>query len=149
MKSPSATGFSLIELIAVVAIVGILAAIAYPSYREAVRKSKRAEAKSALARLMQQQERYYSRHGTYIAFSSESVDEDERQFQWFSGATPASSAYEIRARACTGERIRDCVTLAASPGTAKVDRNFSDPHCGTLTFSSTGVTGADNPDCWR
>lgn len=39
-------GFTLIELLIAVAIVGILATIALPSYRDQMRKSRRAEAQS-------------------------------------------------------------------------------------------------------
>ncbi|RZM02652.1 MAG: type IV pilin protein, partial [Variovorax sp.] len=61
-------GFTLIELMIVVAIVGILATIAYPSYRESVLKGRRAEARTALLELMQQQERYMTQRGAYLNF---------------------------------------------------------------------------------
>lgn len=49
----------------VVAIIGILAAIAYPSYIEYVRKSRRADAKSALLQAAQVLERRYSERAQY------------------------------------------------------------------------------------
>ena len=52
------SGFTLVEVMIVVAIVGILASIAYPSYQESVRKGRRAQARTALSELVQQQERY-------------------------------------------------------------------------------------------
>ena len=51
-------GFTMIELMIVLVVISILAAFAFPSYRDSVRKSNRAQAKTALMRLMQQQEQY-------------------------------------------------------------------------------------------
>ncbi len=58
-------GFTLIELMIVVAIIGILATIAYPSYQDSVKKSRRADAKSALMGFVNAMERYYTENNTY------------------------------------------------------------------------------------
>lgn len=144
-----ARGFTFIEAIVVLAIIAILAGIAYPSYVDSVRKSRRVEGRAALFQLMQQQERYYSRHNSYIAFSASSTDEDERQFKWFSGSSAIGSAYEIKAEACENDAIQNCVQLIAMPGTGNVDAGYRDPTCGDLTLSSTGVKGPMRADCWK
>lgn len=58
----SEKGFTLMELMITVAIVGILAAIAYPSYREHIRKTKRAEAQGALMAAANAMERWRARN---------------------------------------------------------------------------------------
>ena len=60
-------GMTLIELLIVLVIVGILAGVAWPSFREAVHKSRRADAMSALTEIMQAQERWRSNNPTYSA----------------------------------------------------------------------------------
>jgi type IV pilus assembly protein PilE len=142
-------GFTLIEIMIVVVVVSLLASVAYPSYRESVLKGKRTEGRAALMQLMQQEERYFSQNTSYIVFTSASTDENEKKFRWFSGSSAPDSAYEIRADACKGETIQNCVILTAKPGTNKVNPNFKDPVCGNLTLNSMGVTGADHPDCWK
>lgn len=142
-------GFTMIELMAALAIIAILSAIAYPSYRESIRKGKRAEAQAALMQLMQQQERYYSHHNGYIAFSSVSTGEAEKKFKWFSGNSAVGSAYEISGSACPDDSIENCVLLTARPGTSRVDPGYTDPQCGTLTVDSTGAKGADSAHCWK
>ncbi len=141
-------GFTLIELLVAMVIIAILAAVALPSYQESVLKAKRAEGRAALMRTMQQQERYYSQKTSYIAFSSDSIDENAQKFRWFSGDNAASSAYEISAMACDGKDIRDCVKLTAWPGTQKVSRNHRDPVCGNLVLTSEGEKSAGADHCW-
>jgi type IV pilus assembly protein PilE len=141
-------GFTLVEAMLVLLVIALLAAIAYPSYREAVLKSRRAEGKAALLKLMQQQERYYALHASYLVFSADATGDEERRFLWYSGNSPETSFYEIDARACDGEGVRDCVMLSARPGTARVNASYRDPVCGRLSLNSRGERGADAPQCW-
>jgi type IV pilus assembly protein PilE len=143
-------GFTLVEVLVVLAIVVILAAIAYPSYAGFVTRTRRLEGQIALIETIQQQERFYTRANTYIGFSSESSDEREKRFKWYSGGAAAGSAYELSARACPGRELSQCVEVLATPGTAKVDANFRDADCETLTLNSAGERSASGPSsrCW-
>ena len=143
------SGFTLIEMLVVLAILAILVSVAYPSYAGHVVRTKRTEGQIALFEAMQQQERYHLQHNTYAEFSSSSEDAAPQGFRWWSGATPASSLYELDAHACPGRDIADCVELRATPGTAKVDARFRDPECGALTFDSQGRhAAAGSGRCW-
>ena len=136
-------GFTLIELMITVAIVGILAAIAYPSYQDSILKGRRAEGRTALLNLLQQQERYYTQTGTYLSFL---LGATGTPFRTTSGDS-SSFAYKLKADACTGLALTECVFLSAVP-------ERTDTAAGTLTLNSAGVkycTGAkkDVPKvCW-
>lgn len=151
MRKTKLQGFTLIELLIALAIAVILATLAYPTYVESVRKTKRAEGRTALMQLMQQEERYYSQSNRYIAFSSASTEANEKKFKWYSGDSAVSSSYEISAAACSDDVIQNCVLLTAKPGTDKVNKAYKDPACGTLTLSSTGTKKASGaaPHCWK
>ena len=58
-------GFTLIELMVVVAIIGVLGAIGYPSYDSYMKKSRRSDAKVALQKMADRQERFYLQNNTY------------------------------------------------------------------------------------
>ena len=143
-------GFSLLELLVALVIVAVLTAAALPAYHQQVIRTRRSEAQSALLKLMMQQERFHSQHNTYSAFSAGVADAEARQFQWWSGASAPTSAYEIEGKACDGELIAQCVQLIARPGTALVDSRFRDADCRTLTLTSTGLRSASGPapGCW-
>jgi type IV pilus assembly protein PilE len=59
------TGVTLIELLIVLVIVGVLSAIAYPSYQNAVQRSRRADAFAASTKLMQAQESWRAKYPSY------------------------------------------------------------------------------------
>ncbi|HEU4851125.1 MAG TPA: type IV pilin protein [Telluria sp.] len=140
-------GFTLVELLIALVIVGILMAVAVPNYADYVLRSRRAEARVALVESMQQQERYYTRHNTYAAYSA---DDPHPGFRWWSGPGAGKSAYELAAAPCQGAGLAECVELRAIPGTAKVDALFADPECGALFLRSDGRRGALGraAGCW-
>lgn len=142
--------YTLVELMIVLVIIGILTSVAYPNYTGFVIKSRRIEAQIALLDIMQKQERYYSAHNSYIAFSADSSDPDEKRFKWWSGASARDSAYELSGHACPGLSLRSCIELRASPGTEKVNARFRDAACETLTLVSTGEhrAGGKLAGCW-
>lgn len=140
-------GYTLAELLLALAIVGILLAVAVPNYAAYATRARRAEARVALLEAMQQQERFYTRHQTYVAYSA---DQPHPQFRWWSGREPARSAYELVAAACRGGSLAECVELKALPGTSKVDPLFEDEECGALTLRSDGERRAQGSaqGCW-
>jgi type IV pilus assembly protein PilE len=144
-------GFTMMEMLIVLVILLLLASQVYPAFQKYVISVRRQEGQSALLRLMQQEERYYTQANTYLAFSSASTGAQERMFQWWSGNHKASSSYEIEAKACEGELISQCVRLVATPGGANVDSTFHDEDCQELTLTSTGLRLASGPAerCWR
>ncbi len=142
--------YTLVEMLVVVAMVMILSALAYPNYEGYVIRTRRVEAQVALLEAMQEQERYYSQHNTYLAFSAASSGVDERNFRWWLGSSAPRSAYELSGRACGQQSLQACIQLRAEPGTARVNASFHDPQCGTLTLDSGGLHSAsgDGAGCW-
>ena len=58
-------GFTLIELMIVVVVIGTLAMLALPTYRDSVRKSRRADAITEITRIQQAQERWRGNNATF------------------------------------------------------------------------------------
>lgn len=118
-------GFNLIELMVTIVIISILAAVALPSYRGYVTKSNRTDGTSALLRLMDLQERYFSNQFpptytddlTNLGLDDPQITENEK--------------YSIEAAPCAGSTITNCVLLTATA----LNDQVSD---GNLTLNSLG-----------
>lgn len=140
-------GFTLIELMIVVAIVAILTSVAYPAYTRSIIKGKRAEARTALTELMQQQERYMTQNNTYFRFSNTAGITNPAivPFKTYSGDSATQASYYLNAEPCAGLNINECVIVSAVP-------IKSDPEAGTLQILSSGTKtciGGTNPSvCW-
>lgn len=160
MNDTRLRGFTLIEVMITVAIVAILAAVAYPSYRDSVLKGKRAEARTALTELIQQQERYITQRNSYFCFNSatsngtataimpdanghcaDTTSAATVPFKTFTGGSAASSSYVLGAENCrntdnTKISIQDCVRLVAIPRGGH-DADYD--KAGALRITTTGV----------
>lgn len=127
-------GFTLVEVMIVVVIVGILSAVAFPSYTSSVNKGKRAQARTAILELVQQQERYMTQRNTYLFFTNNlgTTVPASVPFKTYSGDNVASPAYWLSASACGTATARDCVTITATP-------TATDAEAGALSMTSTGL----------
>lgn len=149
-------GFTLIELMITLAIVGILAAVAYPSYREYVAKSRRAEAQALLMQSSQWMERFYAENYSYSTNTAGVAVTDATMFPARYSQSPASG---IAAYTITVTPTATTFTVTATrAGTMAADKcgNFQITHTGvkqlaTGTYSSAaGATQvAAMQSCWR
>ncbi|MEP6720202.1 MAG: type IV pilin protein [Variovorax sp.] len=150
MKTHRASGFTLIELMIVVAIVAILVAIAYPAYTDSVIKGKRAQGRTAVLELMQQQERYMTQRNTYLVFSNSAGTttpaSGSTTFKVYSGDNGTAPAYWLSTAQCGTLAATECIQVVATP-------TFTDATVGALSLTSTGVkactgTTTDPKLCW-
>ncbi len=146
----TSAGFSLIELMVVVAIVGVLMLIAFPSYKDHVRKGKRAEGKAAVVSAAQALERYMTANNTYT------VDLAAAGYKTYSGESAATSAY-LLAVSSASIATRYLITASAVAGwgdnSSDAPAVQDDLGCGQLTIDQTGaksVQGATMTvaQCW-
>ncbi|MDM8559263.1 type IV pilin protein [Candidatus Parabeggiatoa sp. HSG14] len=142
-------GFTLTELMIAIAIVGILAAFVYPYYKNHITKSRRADAKSALAELALIQDDYRARSGRY-AGDFETLFNDP---QWGKGnygftrdgddVISKQGYYKITLPLALEDRFRL---------QAQVDENGNqkdDMDCKTFSMDHLSEQSSDpNDDCW-
>jgi type IV pilus assembly protein PilE len=162
MKSyASHKGFTLIELMITVAIVGILASIAYPSYREYVAKSRRAEARTVLLAAQQWMERFYSENYRYDKNSAGVAVTDTTQFPRYFSVSPApgqgSAVYDVSVVVTDGTRDSYSLKAVRKSGTAMASDKCGDYYLDQYqrrdlkNYSTTAFASktAAMDYCWR
>lgn len=150
-RTPS-SGFTLIELLITVAIIAILSAIAYPSFMEALRKSRRADAMAALTLIQQAQERWRANNAAYttdlgasgLKLSPSSPDghytlsvTDTSPTNYTANATVKSASVQAQDLKCAVLQV----SMSGSLGWSGLIRYSSINSTGTVT------NAAGNP-CW-
>lgn len=133
-------GVNLIELMIVVTIVAILGAIAYPSYRNQLLRSHRAEAKAAVLQVQVQQEKAFLQNNAYsttltgLGYASNTPNTTNGYFQLSLSNTSATT-----------------YTVTAEANASQDD----DTSCDKFTLTQAGTRGALNSsgtsnvsECW-
>jgi len=133
-------GFTLIELMVTVAILAVLAAIAVPNYSEHVRKSRRADAKVALAQTAQRLERCYVDNNTFVHDAVNAPGCPQTH-------TTSDGYYNITV-------VADATTYSLTAQPTSKGGQDQDTHCHQLILSSDGSkvskdkAGVVNEYCW-
>ena len=144
----SARGFTLVELMIVVVVVSILASFAIPSYREYVRRSARADAKTALLQNAQFLERNRTMSNRYDLDGAGAAINDAALpvTQSPTNVPLAEAKYTITVVPTQTTYILSAVPVTGGP--------MDGDGCGTFTLNETGVKDLDNETytverCWN
>ena len=131
-------GFTLIELMMVLVIVAVLAALAWPSFINAVNRSRRSDAMSALAEIMQAQERWRANNPSYKTALTNPLLPGARTIS-------AGLHYDLSMVAGSVSGIGYQVSAAARTGSPQ----SSDSGCQTLQVRMDGGQVTYTPTaCW-
>lgn len=144
MMKHKAMGFTLIEVMIAVVVIGILAAIAYPSYIEQVRKSRRADATTALLTAAQTLERFYTENNTYATATAAAAGGTIPN--WAPADRPAAQATYIISLPAADLTANSFRIVATRTGV-----QASDTNCGDYSLTNTGlkdVTPGTVARCW-
>src|SRR5690554_5491537 len=112
-------GFTLIELMITVAIVAILVALALPSFRDVIRKSRRADAMNAITNVQLAEERWRVNNSTYGSLADLGI-----------GSTSSDGHYTIAVSGNTATNY----TIKATPASGTDQANDK---CGSFTLTNT------------
>jgi type IV pilus assembly protein PilE len=136
-------GFTLLELMVTVAIASVLAAVAYPSFREQIDKSRRADAIEALIGAQMAQERWRANQSAYGSLGEIGVAAITGAGHYTIEVTTAgTSGYELLASARGTQRAdAECRHLRLS----MVGANFA---YASGPDVSTANSQAANRRCW-
>ncbi len=132
LRTPSARGFTLIELMMAVAVIAILASIAIPSYSQYALRAKRSEGRAALLEAAARMERYYTDNQSYPSNISKAgiPSQSENGYYKLSG-TAKGNNFSLEAQA----------------------DGFTDADCGVLGIDQAGrrtIIGSGTvSECWR
>ena len=135
------SGFTLIELMIVVAVVGILSAIALPSYLQYVKRSNRADVKTALLSDAQFLERNYTESNDY---SKDSAGKDV-VLPYTQSPQNGTAKYNIAMANATTSAF---VLTATATGSMAADEcgNFELDNLGNQTVTGGTLSASD---CWN
>ena len=125
-----ACGFTLIELCITTTVVGILTAVSVASYRSALLRAQRAEARLGLLGLQAALEREYLNSLRY------SLPPDLPR------TTPGGRYLLQLAVSADGQHFT--ARALPTPGTSQT----ADTACAAFTLTETGRTAATSADCW-
>ena len=133
-----ALGFTLIELMIVITVVAILAGLAITQYGKQVRKSKRAEAKQAIATLAMAQEKFRMNNATYATCDDAMAPSTCNAYN----GTLNSYTVAVASPTATG------YVITATPKTADQQKDS----CGTFTYTMASGVADKAPTttgCWN
>ncbi len=133
-------GFTLIELMIVVAIAAILVSIALPSYQSSIRKSRRADAVSALQQIQIEQEKLRANCTTYAGTLTGTM---ACGVLGFPSSTSTDGYYNLALSGASGTGFTATATAVAGNSQA------SDTGCTSMVLSVNGLSLNKTPAaCW-
>ena len=133
-NSARARGFTLIEVVITVAIVAILAAVALPTYRDHMRKSRRAEAQAYLMAVASRQQQFLLDTRGYAATLA---------IVGIAAPSNVAASYDLAVATAAGPPPTFRLTATPKAATDQVHER-----CGWLAIDQSGAKTSALGNCW-